>query len=57
MKLGSIHLNESTENGHIDLFNGRLRDECRNVLQFDSIEDASEKIRVERPVFVDRFVS
>jgi putative transposase len=30
------------------LFNGRLRDECLNVTQFTSIEDAKEKIEAWR---------
>jgi hypothetical protein len=32
------------ENGHIESFNGRLRDECLNVMQFMSLEDARAKI-------------
>ena len=39
-----IHPGKPTENGHIESFNGRLRDECLNVMQFESIEDASMKI-------------
>lgn len=33
-----------TDNGHIESFNGRLRDECLNVQQFASLSDAKEKI-------------
>lgn len=33
-----------THNGHIESFNGRLRDECLNMQQFLSIEDARIKI-------------
>ena len=33
-----------TDNGHIESFNGRLRDECLNVHQFTSLADAREKI-------------
>jgi putative transposase len=32
------------DNGHIESFNGRLRDECLNVNQFLTIEDAKAKI-------------
>jgi len=32
------------ENGHIESFNGRLRDECLNVNQFISLDDAREQI-------------
>jgi hypothetical protein len=37
-----------TQNGHIESFNGRLRDECRNVQQFLSIDDARRKIEAWR---------
>ncbi len=43
VKLDFIHSGKPTENGHIESFNGRLRDECLNVMQFESIEDAIEK--------------
>lgn len=33
-----------TDNSHIESFNGRLRDECLNVHQFLSIDDARTKI-------------
>jgi putative transposase len=32
------------ENGYIESFNGRLRDECLNVSLFFSLEDAREKL-------------
>ena len=48
VKLDFIHLGNPTENGHIESFNGRLRDECLNVMQFESIEDAIEKIEAWR---------
>ena len=32
------------ENGFIESFNGRLRDECLNVEWFSSLEDAREKL-------------
>ena len=36
------------ENGHIESFNGRLRDECLNVHQFLSLDDARQKIEAWR---------
>jgi putative transposase len=44
VKLDFIHPGEPNKNGRIESFNGRLLDECLNVMQFESIEDASEKI-------------
>jgi putative transposase len=35
VKLDFIHPGKPTENGHIESFNGRLRDECLNVMQFE----------------------
>ena len=37
-----------TDNGHIESFNGRLRDECLNVQQFLSLADARQKIEAWR---------
>jgi putative transposase len=37
-----------TENGHIESFNGRLRDECLNVNWFVDLGDAKEKIELWR---------
>ena len=37
-----------TENAFIESFNGRLRDECLNVHQFLSIDDARTKIEAWR---------
>jgi putative transposase len=48
VKLDFIHPGKPTENGHIESFNGRLRDECLNVTQFLSIEDAQAKIEAWR---------
>ena len=48
VKLDFIHPGKPTEKGHIESFNGRLRDECLNVMQFESIEDAIEKIEAWR---------
>jgi putative transposase len=44
VKLDFTHPGKPTENGHIESFNGRLRDECLNVHQFVSFEDAREQI-------------
>jgi putative transposase len=40
VKLDFIHPGKPMENGHIESFNGRLRDECLNVHQFLSLDDA-----------------
>jgi hypothetical protein len=40
LKLDFIRPGKPTENGFIESFNGRLRDECLNVNQFTSIEHA-----------------
>jgi putative transposase len=44
VKLDFTHPGKPTENGHIESFNGRLRDECLNVNQFVSLEDARRQI-------------
>jgi len=44
VKLDFTHPGKPMENGHIESFNGRLRDECLNVTQFTSIEDARSQI-------------
>lgn len=43
-----IRPGKPTENGFIEAFNGKLRDECLNVNQFLSIEDARSKIEAWR---------
>ena len=42
MKLDSS--GKPVENGYIESFNGRLRDECLNVELFWSVEDARAKL-------------
>ena len=44
VKLDFTHPGKPTDNGHIESFNGRLRDECLNVNQFTSLDDAREQI-------------
>jgi putative transposase len=44
VKLDFIRPGKPVENGHIESFNGRLRDECLNVELFWSIEDARAKL-------------
>jgi putative transposase len=44
VKLDCIHPGNPTENGHIESFNGGLRDACLNVIQFVSIDDAQARI-------------
>jgi putative transposase len=48
VKLDFIRPENPLENGHIESFNGRLRDECLNVMQFLSIDDARAKIEAWR---------
>jgi len=48
VKLDFIRPGKPMENGHIESFNGRLRDECLNVLQFISLDDARAKIEAWR---------
>lgn len=48
VKLDFIHPGKPTENGYIESFNGRLRDECLNVQQFLSLDDARDKIEAWR---------
>jgi putative transposase len=48
VKLDFTHPGKPTENGHIESMNGRLRDECLNVQQFVSLDDACQKIEAWR---------
>lgn len=48
VKLAFTTPGKPTENGHIESFNGKLRDECLNTQQFLSIEDARSKIEAWR---------
>lgn len=48
VQLDSIRPGTPVENAFIEAFNGRLRDECLNVHQFTSIEDARAKIEAWR---------
>jgi len=48
VKLDFIHPGKPTENGYIESFNGRLRDECLNVHQFMSLDDARSRIEAWR---------
>jgi putative transposase len=48
VKLDFIHPGKPTENGHTESFNGRLCDECLNVMQFTSLQDAKQKIEAWR---------
>ena len=44
IRLDFIRPGKPVENGYIESFNGRLRDECLNVSLFFSLEDAREKL-------------
>ena len=46
--LDFIRPGKPTENGFIEAFNGKLRDECLNAHQFLSIDDARSKIEAWR---------
>jgi putative transposase len=48
VKLDFIRPGKPNENAHIESFNGRLRDECLNVNQFLSMDDAKRKIEAWR---------
>jgi putative transposase len=48
VQLDFIRPGKPVENAFIESFNGRLRDECLNVHQFLSLEDARRKIEVWR---------
>jgi putative transposase len=48
VKLDFIHPGKPTENGHIESFNWRMRDERLNVTQFVSLEDACRQIEAWR---------
>ncbi len=48
IQLDFIRPGKPVENTHIEAFNGRLRDECLNVHQFESIADARAKIEAWR---------
>jgi putative transposase len=48
VKLDFIRPGKPNENGHIASFNGRLRDECLNVSQFTSLDDALRQIEAWR---------
>lgn len=45
VKLDFIRPGKPVENGFIESFNGRLRDECLNVSVFFSLSDADEKLQ------------
>jgi putative transposase len=44
VQLSFIRPGRPVENGFIESFNGRLRDECLNVEWFESLEDARQKL-------------
>jgi putative transposase len=45
VKLDFIRPGKPTENGFIESFNGRLRDECLNVIEFATLEEARSVLR------------
>jgi putative transposase len=48
VRLDFITKGKLTENGHIESFNGKLRDECLNENWFLSLDDARAKIEAYR---------
>ena len=48
VRLDFIRPGKPTENGHIESFNGRVRDECLNVHLFFTIADAQQKLEAWR---------
>jgi putative transposase len=48
VKLEFIRPGKPTENGYVESFHGRLRDECLNVHLFFSVEDARQKVEAWR---------
>jgi putative transposase len=44
VQLEFIRPGKPTDNGHIESFNGKLRDECLNVNLFFSLGDARDKL-------------
>jgi putative transposase len=48
VKLHYIRPGKPADNGYIESFNARLRDECLNVNLFWSIQDATEKLEAWR---------
>jgi len=48
VKLDFTNPGKPTENRHIESLNGRLRNECLNVQQFVSLDDACRKIEAWR---------
>jgi len=53
VKLDFIRPGKSVENGYIESFNGRLRDECLNVELFWSVQDARAKLEKGRVDYND----
>ncbi|MFA5908345.1 MAG: transposase [Vicinamibacterales bacterium] len=54
VQLDFIRTGKPVENTLIESFDRRLRDECLNVHQFTSIEDAKEKIEAWRVDYNER---
>jgi putative transposase len=54
VQLDFIRPGKPVENAFIEAFNGRLRDECLNVHQFESLEDARAKIEAWRVDYNER---
>ena len=51
IQLEFIRPGKPTDNGHIESFNGKLRDECLNVNLFFSLNDARDKLEKWRKIY------
>jgi putative transposase len=54
VKVSHIQPGKPMQNGHIESFNGRLRDECLNGHYFEDVEDAREKINAWRQDYLTK---
>lgn len=54
VKVSHIQPGKPMQNGYVESFNGRLRDECLNGHYFEDVEDAREKIGVWRQDYLTK---
>jgi putative transposase len=54
VKVSHIQPGKPMQNGHIESFNGRLRDECLNGHYFEDVEDAREKVEAWRQDYLTK---
>ena len=51
VRLAFIEPGKPTQNGYIESFNGKLRDECLNQHYFNNLHDAREKLKQWRTIY------